>query len=477
MRIRCLIPLLLLGALLGCDRISSLFGHDEDGVRQAYQSYREAMLSANLTRLKTLVARDKARELDAPNAAEMLQMASELYPEGTQVAAVQVSGNAATLQLSGRTQGGTAKGSVQLVKEDGTWKVSKEEWQVQITLGADAGSGPEAGPVAAPDVDKDNAPQLPAGAVRPADYATLLGQWQGGEGAGASDWTLTFGEGYAVAAQHAAGGYYRGQAAIFWNLGATADGVRVPPGWGVLDVHVTDASEPRHIGQVSLGTFSRQGDTLRLCGSEPGSHARTQSFEAPPHGVRCLTLVRAGDAEPAPMPPAQAPLPVAPAAARQRADGATGAAEVVLDGVAQTYPLYSGFPADTRFADPRRATIQFKPESWSNGSAGLRLTLDATAVGRHYADGKAIHDMMFNGGQLQVGQDGERGRAAVLQWIADGGQVFPPKAGCAIEITSPYTGQPDSVFQGRISGCTVHSAGIDRQLASVTFAMHGAPAR
>jgi hypothetical protein len=180
--------------------------------------------------------------------------------------------------------------------------------------------------------------------------------------------------------------------------------------------------------------------------------------------------------EAAPAPGAQAAAPAPAAVPRQDSDGATGQAEVVLDGVPQTYPLFGGFTSDTRFADPRRATVQFKPGAWGSVS-GRRLTLDATATGRHYADGKAIHDMMFNGGQVQVGQDIGRGRAAVLQWIADGGQVFPPKEGCAIEITSPYTGQPDSVFEGNISGCTVHSAGIDRQLASVKFAMHGAPSR
>ena len=55
--------------------------------------------------------------------------------------------------------------------------------------------------------------------------------------------------------------------------------------------------------------------------------------------------------------------------------------------------------------------------------------------------------------------------------------MFPPKEGCAIEVASPYTGPPDSVFEGSISGCTVHSAGIDRQLVSVKFAMRGAPSR
>ena len=211
--------------------------------------------------------------------------------------------------------------------------------------------------------------QLPSNAVRPADYATLLGRWQGGEG-GASDWTLTFGDGYAVSGQHASRAYYRGEAAIFWELGATSNGIRVPPGWGVLDVQVAAASEPRHVGQVSLGTFSKQGDTLKWCGSESGSHVRTPSFEAPPSGVRCLTLVRVGDAEVAPAPAVQAAAP-APVVRRQESDGATGQAEVMLDGVAQTYPLFGGFISDTRFAESRRATIQFKPGSWGNATAGL----------------------------------------------------------------------------------------------------------
>jgi hypothetical protein len=461
MRTRSLVALLMLGLLPACDR---WFGRDEDAVRQAYQSYREAMMTSNLAKLKTLVARDKARELEAPDAAEMLQMASALYPEGTQIASVRLSGGEAALQLTGRMQGGTAQGSVHLVKEEGAWKVSQEDWQVQISMGS------EPGPAVAQEA------QLPSNAVRPADYASLLGRWQGGEG-GVSDWTLAFGEGYAVTGQHASGAYYRGQAAIFWDLGATSDGIRVPPGWGVLDVQVTQASEPRHVGEVSLGTFSKQGDMLKFCGSEPGTHVRTPSFEAPPSGVRCLTLARVGDAEAAPAPaaPASAPAP-GPVVSRQESDGATGQAEVVLDGVPQSYPLFGGFVSDTRFADPRRATIQFKPPAWGSVS-GLRLTLDATVTGRHYADGKAIQDMMFNGAEVQVGQDNGRGRAAVLHWVADGGQVFPPKEGCEIEILSPYTGQPDSVFEGRISGCTVHSGGIDRQLASVKFAMHGAPSR
>jgi hypothetical protein len=181
--------------------------------------------------------------------------------------------------LKGRIEQGSAKGTVMLTKEDGAWKVGKEDWQIQMGVTAEA------------DPAK---PELPPDAVRPGDYATILGKWHGGE-AGSKDWTFTFGDGFAVSSEHASGAYYRGQAAIFFDLGARSGNIRVPPGWSVLDVQVAESSESRYAGQVSLGTFSKQGDTLKFCGSEPGTHVRTESFETPPRGVRCLTLERVGE--------------------------------------------------------------------------------------------------------------------------------------------------------------------------------------
>jgi hypothetical protein len=277
MRIRSPFFVLVLAVLVsGCSGASGAAGRDEEAVRQAYQGYRAAMSKGDLAVLKTMVTHDRVQELGAPDAVEKMQMASALYPEGAQIAGVRVSGSEATLRLTGRMQEGSAAGTVRLVKEAGAWKVSTEDWQIQISIGA------EGSPAAA---------QLPPDVVRPSDFGTLHGRWQGG------DWTFTFAGDYAVSGEHVSRMYYRGQAAIFWELGSGPGGLRVPPGWSVLDVQVTDASEPRHIGQVSLGTFSRQGDELKYCGSEPGAHVRTQSFEAPPSGVRCLTLVRAGDGD------------------------------------------------------------------------------------------------------------------------------------------------------------------------------------
>ena len=140
-----------------------------------------------------------------------------------------------------------------------------------------------------------------------------------------------------------------------------------------------------------------------------------------------------------------------------------------MDGTSSRYVLRTGGFYDTRFKDPRKATVQFQPAvvPTNNLTSGLLITLDATQIGRHYADGKPA----------KVGQDTPNGRAAELQWIAPGGQIFPAKTGCIIEVTSAYAGTAASVFAGEISQCTVFSAGIDHVLSSVRFTMRGSPSR
>ena len=66
-------------------------------------------------------------------------------------------------------------------------------------------------------------------------------------------------------------------------------------------------------------------------------------------------------------------------------------------------------------------------------------------------------------------------KATKLLYIADMGQAFFPRESCTIVIVSPHTGTPDSSFAGEVKDCTVHSAGIDHHLSSVTFEMKGFP--
>jgi hypothetical protein len=157
-------------------------------------------------------------------------------------------------------------------------------------------------------------------------------------------------------------------------------------------------------------------------------------------------------------------------------EGATGEAVIVKDGVKETYPLKTGFLSETRFDNPKRAEIQFQfpGEEFSNARR-IEMTLDATKAGTHYADGKAMNDSMFNQKELNIGEQTPDGRTAIFRFVADGGQIFPPKDACVINITSSYTGTPNGVFAGEISNCTVHSAGIDYNISSVIFMMRGVP--
>jgi hypothetical protein len=105
------------------------------------------------------------------------------------------------------------------------------------------------------------------------------------------------------------------------------------------------------------------------------------------------------------------------------------------------------------------------------------MTLDATRSGTHYADGKAINESMFNRKELNIGEQTPDGRTAIFRFIADGGQIFPPKDSCVINITSSYSGTPNGAFAGEISNCTVHSAGIDYNISSLIFIMRGVPSQ
>jgi hypothetical protein len=163
---------------------------------------------------------------------------------------------------------------------------------------------------------------------------------------------------------------------------------------------------------------------------------------------------------------------------RKADSGTTGKAIIVKDGLRETYVLKTGFFSETRFGNPKRASIQFqKPADEHSNARRIEITLDATKAGNHYADGKAINDSMFKGTKINVGSPTSFGSAAIFRFVADGGQIFPPKESCIINITSPYSGAPDGTFSGEINNCTVRSAGIDYRVSSVKFTMKGVPSQ
>ena len=150
---------------------------------------------------------------------------------------------------------------------------------------------------------------------------------------------------------------------------------------------------------------------------------------------------------------------------------ATGEALIVRDGVQETYQLQTGFFSDTRMSNPGRATLEFQlPAEPHSNARRIEMTLDATRPGEYIIDGKAMNDRMFDRSQDQTSL------AATFQFVADGGQIYPPKETCRLIVSSPYTGTADSVFSGEVQNCVVHSAGIDHTI-SAKFTMKGVSSR
>jgi hypothetical protein len=150
---------------------------------------------------------------------------------------------------------------------------------------------------------------------------------------------------------------------------------------------------------------------------------------------------------------------------------ATGEALIVRDGVQEIYQLQTGFLSDTRMVNPGRATVEFQlPAEPHSNARRIEMTLDATRHGEYIIDGKAMNDRMFDRSQ------GQTPLAATFQFVADGGQIYPPKETCRLIISSPYTGTADSVFSGEVQNCVVHSAGIDHTI-SAKFTMRGVSSR
>lgn len=453
----------------GCDSITHLFSGSQRNaeIEKAYLDYRAAMTAGDIPALRNLVVKQKAQELDAPGAEQMLALARSMYPANATITGVTVQGDAATLTANAPVEGGTMEGTVHLLKEDNVWKVYDEKWEIKIGTAA---------PAQEPQQVPDN--------TRPFEYEKAVGIWKGHEaGQSGDDWTFTLQANYEISAEGPAGRQYKGTAMADWNRGIEGNSLRVLPGGAVFDVRISESSVSGEVGQLSLGSFKRMGDTLQLCGSEPGMMKRTSEF-ASSGGIRCFELRKVQDLPAAPQPAAgqSSPQPGRPSAGAssfsKQDPNVSGEAIVVKDGMTETYPLVTGFFSDTRFANPARAIIQFQaPAPEHSNARRIEITLDATKTGGHFADGKLLSESFMGEDKVRIGERGPQGYNASFRWVADGGQIFWPKTSCVITITSAYTASASSVFSGEVHDCPVHSAGIDYTISSLKFTMRGAPSR
>jgi hypothetical protein len=96
---------------------------------KVYADFLRAVEKEDLGALKKLFTKEQAKNLDDPDAKKMIKMVKMMSATDIKVLKVIEKGDTAELTVSGKQDDKVANGTVQMVKEDGAWKVQREEWK------------------------------------------------------------------------------------------------------------------------------------------------------------------------------------------------------------------------------------------------------------------------------------------------------------------------------------------------------------
>lgn len=96
---------------------------------KVYAEYLKAIQKEDLAGLKKLVAAEMAKNLDQPDAKDMLKMIKMMSATDIRVLKAVETGDKADLTVTGMQDANVANGVVHMVKEGGAWKVQREEWK------------------------------------------------------------------------------------------------------------------------------------------------------------------------------------------------------------------------------------------------------------------------------------------------------------------------------------------------------------
>jgi hypothetical protein len=404
-------------------------------VLAAFGRYERALKQQDLEALRGSMVKAKRGELAGPEAAAQLALAAALRPADYGLSTVTVGWREARLNLSA----GEMKGVAELVKEDGAWRLVKESWSLSIA----------------------GAPDLPPASL-PRKVKALLDRMAGPDAQDGGQAWMELGGGYTnpdTFFEDVRGAFDDPRPIAFrveWT--STESGGQRYSGYTTkLEPIASGPSEARTIGEVlRMDMYRMEGAGLgaspkpfkpwweayrkaRGLGPEPATAAD------PPQGTVTLSL---GDGTPAPAQATPLTGELAPEFRDPRIP-AKGEAWGTLDDKPVRFLLATGFWSDTRFDDPRKGILDFRvPGATRTGnSRRIRLVLDATRTGAH---------------DLGNGE-------AKVEFIEDGGQVFPPRAGGVLRLASAYG---DDKLEGEIPELLIHSAGISHRLV-LRFVVEG----
>ena len=96
---------------------------------KVYGEYLKAVQKEDLAGLKKVMSAEMVKQLDQPDAKEMLKLIKMMTAKDIQVLKVVEKGDTADLTVSGTQDSGPSNGVVHMVKEGGAWKLQREEWK------------------------------------------------------------------------------------------------------------------------------------------------------------------------------------------------------------------------------------------------------------------------------------------------------------------------------------------------------------
>ena len=100
-------------------------------VGKAYASYYKAKLAGDIDEVKKWVVKEHVKDFDSEMGKAMIKMSMSMDPKEVKIVKTDISGDSAKLIVKGKTNDQSfATGSVEMVIENGQWKVNIDKWDL-----------------------------------------------------------------------------------------------------------------------------------------------------------------------------------------------------------------------------------------------------------------------------------------------------------------------------------------------------------
>ena len=95
----------------------------------AYAEYYKALMAGDIPAVKMLIIKKNAEQLDDETAKMIVDIAQSAHPREIEIVTANNSDKSAELSVKGSVDGSQGTGKVEMVVEDGQWKVATDKWK------------------------------------------------------------------------------------------------------------------------------------------------------------------------------------------------------------------------------------------------------------------------------------------------------------------------------------------------------------